>query len=84
MDYHSGPYTVKFPTGVATTTFNISINNDNVLEDNENFTLTINSSSLPGNVTVGNPGEATVTIVDDGRHVCYYSRSSSGNCTIIW
>ena len=53
------------------------------LEDNENFTLTINSSLLPSNITVGNPGEATVTIVDDGRHVYYYSRSSSGNCTVI-
>ena len=36
-------------------------------EYNENFLLTINSSSLPSNVTVGDPGEAIVTIVDNDR-----------------
>ena len=46
-------------------TFNITINNDDILESHETFMLTINSSSLPTHVTVGNPGEATVTIMDD-------------------
>ena len=36
-----------------------------ILEGNENFMLTINPSLLPTGVTVGNPGQATVTIVDD-------------------
>ena len=46
--------------------FDIPINNDDILEGSENFTLTINPSSLPPTgVTVGNPGQATVTIVDD-------------------
>ena len=44
--------------------FSISINNDNIFEENENFTLTINSS-LPTGVMVGNPGQATVTIVNN-------------------
>ena len=44
--------------------FNISINDDNIFEENENFTLTI-SSSLPTGVMVGNPGQARVTIVDN-------------------
>ena len=66
MDYTSGPYSVTFPAGVTSVPFNISINDDNIFEENENFTLTINSS-LPTGVMVGNPGQATVTIVDNDR-----------------
>ena len=66
MDYTSGPYSVTFPAGVMGAPFNISVNDDNIFEENENFTLTINSS-LPTGVMVGNPGQATVTIVDNDR-----------------
>ena len=34
-------------------------------EDDENFMLTINSSSLPSGVMPGNTYQATVTILDD-------------------
>ena len=44
MDYTSGPYSVTFPAGVTSVPFSISINEENILEENENFTLTINSS----------------------------------------
>ena len=64
MDYSSGPYYVTFPTKVTSVPFNISINDDNIFEENENFTLTINSS-LPTGVMVGNPGQATLTIMDN-------------------
>ena len=64
MDYTSGPYSVTFPAGVMSVSFNIPINDDNIFEENENFTLTINSS-LPTGVMVGNPGQATMTIVDN-------------------
>ena len=67
MDYGSGPYTVTFPAGETSVPFNVSINNDIICEDNENFILTIDPSSLPTGGTVGNPGQATVTIVDDDR-----------------
>ena len=63
MDYTSGPYSITFPAGVTNVPFNISINDDNVLEENENFILTINSS-LPTDVMAGNPAQVTVTIVD--------------------
>ena len=69
VDYHSGPYFVEFPAGVTMSIFYVSINYDSILEGNEDFMLTINSSSLPSNVTVGNPVEATVTIRDNGRHI---------------
>ena len=64
MDYTSGPYSVTFPAGVMSVPFIIPINIDNIFEKNENFTLTINSS-LPTGVMIGNPGQATVTIVDN-------------------
>ena len=64
MDYTSGPYSVTFPAGVMSVQFTVSINDDNIFEENENFTLTINSS-LPTGVMVGTPGQATVNIVDN-------------------
>ena len=44
--------------------FNISVTDDNVLETNEQFLLSIDPSSLPDGVTVGSISNATVTIVD--------------------
>ena len=70
MDYDSGPYSVTIPAGQTTTTFDVPINNDDILEGNENFTLTINEPSLPTGVTRGDPGQATVTIVDNACKIC--------------
>ena len=67
MDYTSGPYTVTIPAGQTTATFNVPINDDNILEIDENFMLTIDASSLPGSIRLSTPSEATVTIVDDDR-----------------
>lgn len=65
-DYELGPYDVNFSAGITTAQLSIAINNDSLLEDDENFTLTIiNSPSLPHNVSVGDPGKATVTIMND-------------------
>ena len=62
-DYVSGPYTVVFPIGVTRVSFNISIIDDDIYEGNEYFILTIDPSSLADNVTIGNPGQVTVTIL---------------------
>ena len=67
VDYTFGPYNVTFTAGVASVSFNITIINDNVLEDNETFLLTIVSSSLSSQgflLTTGVYSEATVKIVD--------------------
>ena len=69
VDYTSGPYSVTFHAGVASVLFSISFNDDNTFEENENFTLTMNSS-LPTSVMVGNLGQATVTIVDNDCKLC--------------
>ena len=72
MDYDSGPYFITLPAGVMSIPFNVSITDDNVFEGNESFMLAINLSSLPSDVTVGNPGQTTVTIVDnDGKQIQY-------------
>ena len=68
VDYESGPYTVVIPAGETRFSFAVPITDNDVLEGNENFNLTINASSLPNRVTVTNPYQATVTIVDnDGK-----------------
>ena len=65
VDYDSGPYNVTFSPGETLATFNVSINDDDVVEGNENFTLSIGASSLPNGVTVINPYQTTVTITDN-------------------
>ena len=57
----SGPYNATFTAGVTTTLFGISIFDDGILEDDEDFALMIVSSLIP----VVDPHETVVTIVDD-------------------
>ena len=67
MDYSSGPYTVIFPARRTTATFVIPITDDDILEIDEKFILTIDEISLPTGVTSGTLSTTTVTIVDDDR-----------------
>jgi len=64
-DYFSGPYFILFPAGMTEAVFNIFLIDNDVLEETETFSVIINSSSLPNNVTIGEPGEAEVTILDN-------------------
>ena len=64
-DYASMPHTVIFEAGLTSVTFNISITDNGIFEGNESFTLDINSVFLPDDVTIGDPGQATVIIIDD-------------------
>ena len=62
-DYNSGPYSVIFPAGITTASLNISINNDNIVEMNETFSLTI---TPPNDIIMTvDPDNAVVTILDD-------------------
>jgi len=54
-----------FRKGMSSASFNIDINDDMILENDETFSLTINASSLPFGVVRGNPHTARVTIEDD-------------------
>ncbi|XP_065884398.1 IgGFc-binding protein-like isoform X2 [Dysidea avara] len=65
VDYISGPYIVTFPAGVTKVSFDVLITDDNILESDEVFNLTIDPSSLPRRVTVTDPSQAVVTIIDN-------------------
>ena len=65
-DYYTGPSFFTIPAGMTSTAFNATIiSDDNILEESETFYLNVNSSSLPNDITAGNPFQATVTIMDD-------------------
>ena len=67
VDYNSGPYNITFPAGVTSVSFNITIINDTVLEDNETLLLTIIILDvLPNIVIPGENNHTNVTIVNDG------------------
>ena len=63
VDYGSGPYTVIFPAGETSMSFDVPITDDVILENTEMFSVAIDPS-LPDRVTVGSPGQATVAIQD--------------------
>ena len=67
VDYNSGSYTVQFDAGVTSALMTVSIHDDNILEADEHFNLSINAESLPIRVTVGEPGQTTVTILANDR-----------------
>ena len=80
VDYDSGPNTVTFPAGVTRVSFDAAIINDIILENDEEFNLIINSSSLPTGVSDSHPSLVAVTIVDDDGNVlllCLYSSLGS-------
>ena len=60
-DYGSGPHDVIFPAGMTRVPINVSLTDDNMLEGNEHFILTIHPSS---HVIVDYPGQAIVNILD--------------------
>ena len=62
VDYYSGPYNVTFPIGSTIASFDITIIDDGVLEDDEIFSVSIDSITNDHNV--GTPAVATVTIID--------------------
>jgi len=65
VDYDSGIYTVTFPAGQTRVPIDVGINDDDTLENDEDFDITIIRNTLPDGVTRGNPGSATVTIEDN-------------------
>ena len=72
VDYNSGPYSVQFNVGVTIVSFNVTLKEDSTKEDNETFTLSINSSSLPSSIIIGDDSQTTVTIRnDDGKFSGY-------------
>ena len=69
VDYDSGPYTVTFTAGDTSASVSVPINDDDILEDDEDFTLTIMSGTLPDGVTRDGAGQTIITLVDDEGEV---------------
>jgi len=72
-DYTFGLYNFTFPANVTSRVINIPICDDIVLEEDEEFDVSIISNSLPDNVISGNVDQSTVIVVDnDGEYSIYY------------
>ena len=56
-------YDIMIPSRTTLVLFNISIINDDTLEDTEDFTVII--MSFQSGITISNPDQAVITIVDD-------------------
>ena len=89
MDYNSGPYTATITAGTDRASFNIPLNDDNIVEGNENFMVIIDMSSLPNDFVLGTISQATVTIRDEDSKSaisdvdychCFYTLS----CLMLW
>lgn len=65
VNYISGPYTTTFSAGTTTTSFGVVISDNDLHEEHVYFNVTIDPSSLPSNVMVGNTAQARVIIVDN-------------------
>jgi len=50
---------------MTTVSFNVRIKGDEILESDETFKLSISSKTLPSGVTVNDPSEVTVNIIDN-------------------
>ena len=64
LDYDYRQYRITIPADVISLPFTISINNDDLMEDNEYFSLFI-TETLPLGVYRGYSYSALVTIIDD-------------------
>ena len=66
VDYDSGPYTVTFPAGQTRASFDVPTNDDNILEDDENFHLSIvNITTLfISRVSASGRTQTTIIIMD--------------------
>ena len=65
VDYNAGPYNVTLLAGNTTGILSIILNDDNLLERIEEFNLTIDVSSLSGDIFPGSHIRALVVIMDN-------------------
>ena len=65
VDYDSGLYTVTFPAGVTSVSFNVPIIDDEELEKREMFRIIIVRLSLPKGIRCGITCKSRVIIIND-------------------
>ena len=68
-DYDLEEHNITFLANETIVELSITINDDNITENNENFNLVIDDSSLPNTVTLGDYNTTEITIInDDGKN----------------
>ena len=70
-DYFAGKYFAIFLAGMTVASVDISIIDDNIFEDIENFNVTIMGNIMPNGVSRGTIRSATITILDIGKLFSY-------------
>ena len=81
VDYYSGPYNISFPIGSTNASFDITIIDDGVLEDDEMFNISI--TSITNGHIVGTPAVATVTIIDTTSKLSFFVSLYSKNIYVF-
>jgi len=67
IDYAQGPHMVTFPVNNTISHYGVLIIDDNILETDKVFGITIDSYSLPFDVFPGDVSHAMIVIEDDDR-----------------
>ena len=65
MDYDPRPFSITFIASVTVIPLKVSIIDDDTYEGTENFSVSIDSSSLPSNIIVFHP--TVVVVISDGH-----------------
>ena len=65
LDFSLDSHNILFPAGVTRVAFNVTIIEDNILELNETFSISIDPLTLSKKVTIGSSSHTTVTIIDN-------------------
>ena len=64
-DFSTAPLTAKFPAGATNTTVRVAVTNDNIVEGDEMFSMSLNVSSYLGSkIVAGLITNATGIIID--------------------
>ena len=74
-DYNYGAKYVRIPAGATNASFFVTIYDDDIIESNETFRLTVSPQSLPHYVHYGSINSTTVTIVDEQSKQLMYIRT---------
>ena len=74
---------MTFAAGVTSVSFDVIINDDNIIETNESLTLTIAVNSLPRKVTTNVTTTQTIMTIIDNDSKCLYTVVENLNGLII-
>ena len=81
-DYTTGSFRAIFPSGTLKVTVFVPTLRDNLAEDSEHFRASLSLAFDPGNVIIGSPYIAFVTIIDATRmyFICMCDNSMTELC----